>query len=59
VPAPLHEALEGADIFLGLSVGNVVTGDMLKSMADNPVVFAMANPDPEISWEDAWQHVKM
>jgi malate dehydrogenase (oxaloacetate-decarboxylating)(NADP+) len=49
----LDEALQGADIFLGLSVGNVVTGDMLKSMADNPVVFAMANPDPEISWEDA------
>src|SRR5205085_12293955 len=34
-------------------VGNVLTGDMLKGMAKNPIVFAMANPDPEISWEDA------
>ena len=38
---------------LGLSVGNVVTADMVKSMAKNPIVFAMANPDPEISWEEA------
>ena len=36
-----------------LSAGNVVTADMVKSMAKNPIVFAMANPDPEISWEDA------
>jgi malic enzyme len=39
--------------FSGLSVGNVVTPDMVKSMAKNPIVFAMANPDPEISYEDA------
>jgi malate dehydrogenase (oxaloacetate-decarboxylating)(NADP+) len=49
----LADALEGADVFLGLSVGNVVTGEMVKSMADNPIVFAMANPEPEISWEEA------
>ena len=49
----LAEAMEGADLFLGLSVGNVVTGEMIKRMADSPIVFAMANPDPEISWEDA------
>jgi malate dehydrogenase (oxaloacetate-decarboxylating)(NADP+) len=49
----LAQALEGADLFLGLSVGNVVTGDMIRSMAENPIVFAMANPTPEISYEDA------
>lgn len=49
----LAEAIKGADMFLGLSKGNVLTGEMLKSMADNPVVFAMANPTPEIAYEDA------
>lgn len=49
----LADALEGADVFLGLSVGNVVNGKMVKSMAENPIVFAMANPEPEISWEEA------
>src|SRR5215467_4595765 len=49
----LMEAMKDADVFIGLSVGNVVTPEMLKGMAKNPIVFAMANPDPEISWEDA------
>lgn len=49
----LEKAMKDADVFLGLSVGNVVTKDMVKSMAKNPIVFAMANPDPEISYEDA------
>ena len=49
----LEDAFKGADIFIGLSKGNVVSKDMVKSMAPNPIVFAMANPDPEISWEDA------
>ena len=49
----LTQALKDADVFLGLSVGNVVTGDMLKGMAKNPIVFAMANPDPEITYEAA------
>jgi malate dehydrogenase (oxaloacetate-decarboxylating)(NADP+) len=49
----LEQAMKDADVFIGLSAGNVVTQDMIKSMAKNPVVFAMANPDPEISWEDA------
>ncbi|MFO7370763.1 MAG: NADP-dependent malic enzyme [Bacteroidales bacterium] len=49
----LAEAIRGADMFLGLSTGNVMTKDMLHSMATNPVVFAMANPTPEISYEDA------
>jgi malate dehydrogenase (oxaloacetate-decarboxylating)(NADP+) len=49
----LDKAMKGADVFIGLSVGNVVTIDMVKSMAKNPIVFAMANPDPEISWTDA------
>ncbi len=49
----LAEAMKDADVFIGLSVGNCVTADMVKSMAKNPVVFAMANPDPEISWEEA------
>ncbi len=46
----LQEALQGADLFLGLSSGNLLTPDMLLGMADNPIVFAMANPDPEISY---------
>jgi malate dehydrogenase (oxaloacetate-decarboxylating)(NADP+) len=49
----LDKALKDADVFLGLSVGNVVTQDMVKSMARHPIVFAMANPDPEISYEAA------
>src|SRR6185369_6947101 len=49
----LEKAMKDADVFLGLSVGNIVTQDMIKSMARNPIVFAMANPDPEISYEDA------
>ncbi len=49
----LAEALKDADVFIGLSAGNCVTADMVKSMAKNPIVFAMANPDPEISYEDA------
>ena len=49
----LAEALDGADVFFGLSVGGVVTQEMLVTMAENPIVLAMANPDPEISWEDA------
>lgn len=51
--ATLASAIKDADVFVGLSIGNVVTPDMVKSMAKNPIVFAMANPDPEISWEDA------
>ena len=49
----LAEALNGADVFLGLSKGNVMTAEMLASMAKNPIVFAMANPTPEISYEIA------
>jgi malate dehydrogenase (oxaloacetate-decarboxylating)(NADP+) len=49
----LEEAMEGADVFLGVSVKGAVTQDMVKSMAENPVIFAMANPDPEITPEEA------
>ncbi|NOZ46857.1 MAG: NADP-dependent malic enzyme [Chlorobi bacterium] len=49
----LAEAIKGSDLFLGLSVKGVLTKEMLASMAKNPIVFAMANPDPEISYEDA------
>ncbi len=49
----LAEALEGADVFLGLSVRDVLTRDMIRSMADRPVVFALANPDPEIAYPEA------
>jgi malate dehydrogenase (oxaloacetate-decarboxylating)(NADP+) len=49
----LAQAMKDADVFIGLSAGNCVTPDMVKSMAKNPIVFAMANPDPEISWDDA------
>jgi malate dehydrogenase (oxaloacetate-decarboxylating)(NADP+) len=47
----LEEAMKGADVFIGLSMANIVTADMLKSMAKDPIVFAMANPDPEISYK--------
>ncbi|HXE76415.1 MAG TPA: NADP-dependent malic enzyme [Candidatus Xenobia bacterium] len=49
----LAEALRGADVFVGLSVANCVTPEMLRTMADNPIVFAMANPDPEIPYDVA------
>ena len=49
----LAEAMKDADVFIGLSVGDVVTPEMVKSMAKNPIVFAMANPDPEITYEKA------
>jgi malate dehydrogenase (oxaloacetate-decarboxylating)(NADP+) len=51
----LTDAMKHADMFLGLSVGNVVTQDMVKSMAKNPIVFALANPEPEISYELAFE----
>ena len=49
----LAEAIKGADVFLGLSKGNVLTQNMIRSMAANPIVFALANPVPEISYEEA------
>ena len=49
----LKEAVAGADVFIGVSSGNVLTMDMIESMADRPIVFAMANPNPEISFDEA------
>ena len=49
----LAEALDGADVFLGLSKGNILSKDMVRSMAKDPIVFALANPVPEITYEDA------
>ena len=49
----LEEAMIGADVFVGVSVANVVTKKMVRSMNDNPIVFALANPDPEIPYEEA------
>ncbi|HRC55066.1 MAG TPA: NADP-dependent malic enzyme [Kofleriaceae bacterium] len=49
----LADAMVGADMFMGLSVANVVTQDMLRTMAERPIVFALANPDPEIAYPDA------
>jgi len=49
----LAEAVSGADVFVGLSKGNVLTQDMVRSMAKSPIIFALANPVPEISYEDA------
>ena len=51
----LAEAINGADVFVGLSKGNVLSKDMVRSMAANPVIFALANPVPEISYEDAME----
>ncbi|WP_435335809.1 NADP-dependent malic enzyme [Haloarchaeobius sp. TZWWS8] len=54
VPAGgVAEAMVGADVFVGLSVGGIVDQEMIRSMADDPIVFAMANPDPEIGYEEA------
>ncbi|MGZ4810539.1 MAG: malic enzyme-like NAD(P)-binding protein, partial [Thermoanaerobaculia bacterium] len=49
----LADAFVGADVFVGLSAGGIVTQDMIRSMARNPIVFAMANPDPEIGYDEA------
>jgi malate dehydrogenase (oxaloacetate-decarboxylating)(NADP+) len=49
----LADGMKNADVFVGLSAGNVVTADMLKTMAKNPIVFAMANPEPEIAYDIA------
>lgn len=51
----LEEAIKGADVFLGLSKGNVLSQDMVRSMAPMPIVFALANPTPEISYEEAME----
>lgn len=49
----LEDAMKGADVFIGLSKGGVVSQDMVRGMADRPVIFALANPDPEITYDDA------
>lgn len=49
----LEDAIKDADVFLGLSKGNILSKKMVKSMAENPIVFALANPDPEIPYDDA------
>ena len=49
----LEEAMVGADVFIGLSKGNILSGEHLRVMADNPIVFALANPDPEIGYDEA------
>tara|TARA_B100001287_G_scaffold179083_1_gene151006 strand:- start:18 stop:2294 length:2277 start_codon:yes stop_codon:yes gene_type:complete len=51
----LADAMKNADVFLGLSTGNIVTQEMIKSMARRPIVFALANPDPEISYKEAME----
>ncbi len=51
----LEDAVKGTDVFLGLSIADVLTPDMLNSMSDDPIVFAMANPNPEISYEKAME----
>lgn len=51
--ASLADALRGSDVFLGLSRGNIVNGDMIKGMANDPIVFACSNPDPEIPYQEA------
>jgi malate dehydrogenase (oxaloacetate-decarboxylating)(NADP+) len=53
LPMDLGEAMKGADVFIGLSKGNVVSQEMVKGMGEKPIVFALANPDPEIKYDDA------
>jgi malate dehydrogenase (oxaloacetate-decarboxylating)(NADP+) len=52
-PGDLSDAMLGADVFVGLSVGGIVSPEMVRSMADDPIIFAMANPEPEIDYEAA------
>ena len=49
----IEDALKGSDVFVGLSNGGAISKDMIKTMSDNPIIFAMANPDPEITYPDA------
>ena len=49
----LAEAVQGADVFVGLSKGNILSQDMVRTMAERPIIFALANPVPEISYEEA------
>ena len=49
----LGDAMDGADVFVGLSIGGIVSQEMVRSMNERPIIFAMANPDPEITYEDA------
>jgi malate dehydrogenase (oxaloacetate-decarboxylating)(NADP+) len=51
----LEDAMKGCDVFLGLSKGNILSGKMVRSMAKNPIIFALANPDPEITYEEAME----
>ncbi len=51
----LEEALQGADVFIGLSKGNLLNKNMIKGMAEKPIIFALANPDPEIAYDDAME----
>lgn len=55
----LAEALTNADVFLGLSVANILTEEMIRTMAPDPIVFALANPDPEITYEKAMHSRKI
>ena len=54
----LEEAMKNADVFLGLSAKDVVTKEMVKSMAKNPIIFACANPDPEITPEEIKEFIR-
>ncbi|HCU99036.1 MAG TPA: NADP-dependent malic enzyme, partial [Chloroflexi bacterium] len=47
----LSDAIDGSDLFLGLSIADILTVDMIKTMSDQPIIFAMANPNPEINYE--------
>src|SRR5690606_9246608 len=55
----LHDVIRGADVFIGLSRPKLLTGEDVRAMNPDPIVFAMANPDPEISPEEAGQHVRV
>src|SRR5204862_6211674 len=57
--ATLHDALKGADVFIGLSIGNLLTVEDLDTMAPDRIVFAMANPEPEVAPDKAHGHVRV
>ncbi|MFZ3122534.1 MAG: NAD-dependent malic enzyme [Thermodesulfovibrionales bacterium] len=59
IKGSISDAMQGADVFIGLSAPNIITTDDIKKMSKNPIVFALANPDPEIAPEDAFPIVRV
>ena len=59
IKGSISDAMQGADVFIGLSAPNIITTDDIRKMSKNPIVFALANPEPEIAPEDAFPIVRV